>query len=125
MQYQMRKPAPPLADCVDHIWWWKGVESPHDRESVLPDGSMELIIDLDDEPKHIYPDGQSGPTQSCRQTWLSGIQPTSLIIGAAKGGEMIGIIALFERRPWSYVLVNGGYMTVALLLKGTILGAWR
>lgn len=37
----------------------------------------------------------------------------------------IGVIALFERRPWSYILVNGGYMTVALLLMGTILGAWR
>jgi len=37
----------------------------------------------------------------------------------------IGIISLFERRPWSYVLVNGGYLTVALVLMGAILGAWR
>ena len=37
----------------------------------------------------------------------------------------VGIIALFERRPWSYVLVNGGYMTVALTLMGAILGGWR
>lgn len=37
----------------------------------------------------------------------------------------IGIVALFERRPWSYVLVNGGYLTVALVAMGAILGAWR
>ena len=37
----------------------------------------------------------------------------------------IGVVALFERRPWSYVLVNGGYLTVALVLMGAILGAWR
>jgi len=37
----------------------------------------------------------------------------------------IGIVSLFERRPWSYVLVNGGYLTVALVLMGAILGAWR
>jgi hypothetical protein len=37
----------------------------------------------------------------------------------------IGIISLFESRPLSYVLVNGGYMTVALTLMGAILGAWR
>ena len=37
----------------------------------------------------------------------------------------IAIISQFERRPWTYVLVNGGYMTVALTLMGTILGAWR
>jgi hypothetical protein len=37
----------------------------------------------------------------------------------------IGIVSLFERRPWSYVLINGGYLTVALTLMGAILGAWR
>lgn len=90
MQYLMRIPGPPLADFIDHLWWWQGVESSHNRESVLPDGSMELIVDLDDAPKNIYEDGVSGPSQTCKQTWLSGIQTTSLIIGAAKGGEMVG-----------------------------------
>lgn len=37
----------------------------------------------------------------------------------------MGIVALFEQRPWSYVLINGGYMTVAMTLMGAILGAWR
>jgi hypothetical protein len=37
----------------------------------------------------------------------------------------IGIVALFEQRPPSYVLVNGGYLTVALVLMGAILGVWR
>ena len=37
----------------------------------------------------------------------------------------IGIVSLFERRPWTYAAINGGYVTVALVLMGTILGAWR
>jgi membrane-associated HD superfamily phosphohydrolase len=37
----------------------------------------------------------------------------------------IGIVALFERRPWSYIFINGGYMTVALVVMGLIIGAWR
>jgi hypothetical protein len=37
----------------------------------------------------------------------------------------IGIVSLFERRPWSYLLVNGGYLTVALVVMGAILGEWR
>lgn len=37
----------------------------------------------------------------------------------------IAIVCQFERRPWSYVFVNGGYLTVALVLMGAILGAWR
>jgi len=37
----------------------------------------------------------------------------------------IGIVAVFEHRSWKYVLINGGYLTVALTLMGVILGAWR
>lgn len=37
----------------------------------------------------------------------------------------IAIVALFERRPWSYILVNGGYFVVAFTVMGAILGAWR
>lgn len=37
----------------------------------------------------------------------------------------IGIVALFERRPWTYTVINGGYLTVALVIMGAIIGAWR
>ncbi len=37
----------------------------------------------------------------------------------------IGVVSLFERRPWSYVIVNGGYLTASLTIMGAILGAWR
>jgi len=37
----------------------------------------------------------------------------------------IAIVSLFERRPASYALINGGYLAVALTLMGLILGAWR
>lgn len=37
----------------------------------------------------------------------------------------IGVVALFERRPLSYILVNGGYWSVALTVMGAILGGWR
>ena len=37
----------------------------------------------------------------------------------------MGIVAIFERRPLSYVLVNGGFLTVILVVMGAILGGWR
>ena len=37
----------------------------------------------------------------------------------------IATIALFERRSWKYILINGGYVTVSFLIMGLILGAWR
>ena len=35
------------------------------------------------------------------------------------------IVSLFERRPFSYILINGGYLTVGFALMGLILGLWR
>jgi hypothetical protein len=37
----------------------------------------------------------------------------------------LGVVAMFERRPWSYILINGGYLTVAFAAMGLILGLWR
>jgi hypothetical protein len=37
----------------------------------------------------------------------------------------IATIALFERRSWKYILINGGYMTVSFVIMGLIIGAWR
>ena len=37
----------------------------------------------------------------------------------------LAMIALFERRSWKYIVINGGYMTVSFTVMGLILGAWR
>lgn len=37
----------------------------------------------------------------------------------------LGVVALFERRPAAYLLINGGYLTVSFAVMGLILGAWR
>ena len=57
---------------------------------------------------------------------------TTLSWGATAGGLTaiwvalgIGTVALFERRPWSYTVVNGGYWLVALVVMGAIIGGWR
>jgi hypothetical protein len=37
----------------------------------------------------------------------------------------VSIIALFERRSWKYMMINGSYMVIAFMLMGAVLGAWR
>lgn len=57
---------------------------------------------------------------------------TTLVWGATAGGLAsiwvalgIGTVALFERRPAAYTLINGGYWVVSLVVMGAILGGWR
>jgi hypothetical protein len=37
----------------------------------------------------------------------------------------VATVALFERRPWSYIVINGGYWVVSFVVMGAIIGAWR
>ena len=37
----------------------------------------------------------------------------------------IAVVGLFENKSWTYILINGGYMTVAFVVMGAIIGAWR
>ena len=48
-----------------------------------------------------------------------------LLAGLGWVALSVAMIALFERRSWRYILINGGYMTTAFVLMGLILGAWR
>lgn len=58
---------------------------------------------------------------------------TNVTWGMAAGGlaglgwvaMAIPIIGVFENRSWTYILINGGYMTVAFVIMGAIIGAWR
>lgn len=48
-------------------------------------------------------------------------------VAAGFGWAALGlwVISLFERRPFAYVLINGGYLTVGFAIMGLILGLWR
>lgn len=37
----------------------------------------------------------------------------------------IAIVGVFENKSWKYIAINGGYMTVAFVIMGAIIGAWR
>lgn len=49
----------------------------------------------------------------------------ALAAGLGWAAMGLGIVALFERRGWAYILINGGYLAVAFLAMGLIIGLWR
>lgn len=62
-----------------------------------------------------------------------GNEETDIVWGATAGlltglgwiTPSIAILALFERRPTRYTLINGGYFIVMFVVMGAIIGAWR
>lgn len=49
----------------------------------------------------------------------------SLCVGLGWITLAFGIVALFELRSWKYIFINGGYMVIAFLVMGIIIGAMK
>lgn len=52
-----------------------------------------------------------------------------MIAGALTGfgwvAMAIAVVGVFENRSWKYIFINGGYMIVAFVVMGAIIGVWR
>lgn len=84
-------PAEPLAQYVDWFWFFEDLYPSHRREHVLPDGTFELIIDLRDEPRHLFDRDNPRLDQTFRRGWISGAQSQYIVIDALPASSMIGV----------------------------------
>ena len=63
--------------------------------------------------------------------FVAGVPDLGMVVGYAVAAGLgwaafgLSIVALFERRPLSYHLINGGYLTLSFAVMGLILGLWR
>jgi AraC-like DNA-binding protein len=54
MQILSYRPLPPLADFVDRLWLSQGAAPAHPMERLLPDCTVELVINLQKDRIHLY-----------------------------------------------------------------------
>jgi AraC-like DNA-binding protein len=88
MIFERLVPAPPLNSFVEFLWLYDDFAPSHSKEKLLPDGSMELIIDLRDHPKHKYDRHDFSKATPYRKYWLSGMQNQFIVIEASIGSMM-------------------------------------
>lgn len=91
MIHKLYFPQPPLSQFVENIWLVQGFAADYTREKILPDGAIELIIDLDSQPKTIFADENSTEFRTVKKAWISGERTHYIVIGAAKNQSMVGI----------------------------------
>lgn len=83
-------PGPALRGAVDAIYLCDPWEPPHDLERRLPDGSLDLIIDLDDEEIRVAADEESAPLR-LRGPVVSGPHTRSFVIDTARPRRLLGL----------------------------------
>lgn len=89
MIFKLHIPNPPLNDFVENIIYYSGLCVPHTKEKLLPDGYVELIIDLTETPKHVYDNEDHQSTRAYRKGWLSGIRREFITIEVAHNSSMM------------------------------------
>jgi len=90
MLFRLRTPPPPLSHFVENLWFYQDLEVNHSKERLLPDGAMELIIDLTESPKKLYSSRDTARYTHYRRCWISGMHREFLVIGAERGSSMLG-----------------------------------
>lgn len=91
MIHELHFPKLPLSQFVENIWLVQGFVADYTREKILPDGAIELIIDLDNRPKTIFDDEASENFRTVSKGWISGERTRYIVIGADSNQSMVGI----------------------------------
>ena len=90
MIYQLYIPAAPLSFFIEHFFYYEGYQAAHVMEKFLPDGSMDLLIDLTDTPKKLFHNEDGSSFTTYQKSWLSGMKTEYILIDASVSC-MIGV----------------------------------
>jgi AraC-like DNA-binding protein len=90
LSHFIRRVLPPLAPHVEHLWVARGYLSTHSRNLILPDGAVELIINLGD-PQTLCAVDDPDKRTVFRRTWISGERTEPILIDEAGYVHLIGV----------------------------------
>jgi methylphosphotriester-DNA--protein-cysteine methyltransferase len=90
-QFALHQPSPPLDRHVELLTFYAGYAPTHDREKLIPDGAIQIIVDLTDTPKKLYAGETSPVAVDFSRSWISGMQQRWIVIEAQRASSMMVI----------------------------------
>lgn len=105
MTHHYHVPSFPLNRFITGFTYYKGYVANHTIDRFLPNGNVEIVVNLTDEPKYIYDNETLTQTQEYKKLWISGIRNKFISIPSGTGAEMFiiefkkGMVHPFLGRP--------------------------
>jgi AraC-like DNA-binding protein len=84
-------PKPPLSQFVELLWYYEGITLPHKQERLLPQGTVELVINLRENRCRVYDRGNQNEFHNFPGAILCGPHSNFFVIDTASQAEVIGI----------------------------------
>lgn len=91
MYFRTYTPTPPLSDFIDEFWYYEGDETPHSKERILPDGKMQLLINLREDRLRVYDGERPHLFESLRGIALCGVYAEHFVIDTACQARIMGV----------------------------------
>lgn len=89
MVFRHEVPVGLLGQFVTGITFFEGLQAQAQAERFLPNGGIELVVDLTETPKFIFDTSGVVRLQECRKAWVSGIRTEHITISGGTGGSMM------------------------------------
>jgi AraC-like DNA-binding protein len=90
MRYVTRHPGPPLDDFVEYCWSLSDAP-PHMRECVVPSGTIELVVNLEQDVFRIFDPGASVEARRLPGAMVSGCYSQSFGIDTRDHAAILGV----------------------------------
>jgi AraC-like DNA-binding protein len=91
MELHRQKPGPALAEFVETLWIFQGFAQAHEKERLMPDGGMALVINLQDDRSRIYDRRDVNRFQILNGCLMSGPQSEYFVIDTAEQLSVAGV----------------------------------
>ena len=91
MLQHTRVPAPPLSDHVALLWLYDGWAPAHERERALPDGSVELVVNLAEDETRLYEDEDLATVRRFGGSVVCGPHSKYFVIDTAEQVSVAGV----------------------------------
>jgi len=88
MTHHFHIPSFPLSQFITGFVYYKGYTAVHSIDRFLPDGNVQIIINLTDEPRCIYDSQTLAKSSEYKKLWISGIREQFINIPSGNGAEM-------------------------------------
>ena len=86
-----RIPGPPLSQFVGLLWLYEGYQQPHKKERLLPNGSMELVINLKEDETRLYDRRDAERCHTLHGPILVGAHSEFFVIDTAEQFSVAGV----------------------------------
>ena len=102
MVFEIYQPSFPLSQFIESFIYYRDYNPLHRVDRFLPDGNVNIVIDLTAYPKFIYDNESLKEIQACRNVWFSGIRNHFITIPSGKDSEMF-IINFHKGKAYPFV----------------------